>query len=183
MPHAAYRAPDHRAVTSSRYASSRNCFARLVKIEKSGVMRRELSRRPASQFELPGFADQALAETAVRLGGDQLEAGFLIDFARGDENALGPQRDLAIAAGRANAMHSPTSRWPSPCPRPAGSTSSRRSFATSSLCRTRNTEPTCAPSISAIQQRSREASNEVRNFAAISATSASNEASKPYSRA
>ena len=44
-------------------------------------------------------------------------------------------------------------------------------------------EPTCAPSISAIQQRSRDASNEARNFAAISPTSPSNEESKPYSRA
>src|SRR2546430_13203567 len=54
---------------------------------------------PASQFQFPGFADQVLAETAVRLGGDQLESGFLIDFAGGDRDARGPERDPPIAAG------------------------------------------------------------------------------------
>ena len=42
-----------------------------------------------------------------------------------------------------------------PRPRAAGSTSSRRSFASWSDFRTRNTEPTFTPSCSAIQQRSR----------------------------
>ena len=51
-----------------------------------------------SKLQLPGLADQALAETAVRLGGHQHESGVLIDPARGDQDALGPQRDLAIAA-------------------------------------------------------------------------------------
>ena len=119
-----------------------------------------------SQFQLPGLADQVLAETAVRLGGDQHEAGVLIDLAGGDQDALGPQRDLAIAAGlrEARCIRRPAA-GPMPCPRPAGSTSSRRSLATSSVCLTRNTEPTGAPSMSAIQQRSREASNEVEEFA------------------
>src|ERR1700690_1137805 len=51
------------------------------------------------QLQLPGLADQALAETAVRLAGDKHESGLLINLAPGDQNALGPQRDRAIAAG------------------------------------------------------------------------------------
>src|SRR3981081_3659119 len=54
---------------------------------------------PACHCALPGLADQVLAETAVRLGGHQHETGILINLARGEQNALGPQRDLAIAAG------------------------------------------------------------------------------------
>ena len=63
------------------------------------MTRRGVSRRRASQFQFPGLADQALTETAVRLGGDELEPGLLIDLACGDQDALGPQRDPAIAAG------------------------------------------------------------------------------------
>ena len=39
-----------------------------------------------------------MPKTAVRLAVDQGEAGVPIDFARGDQDALGPQRDFAIAA-------------------------------------------------------------------------------------
>ena len=66
---------------------------------RSGVTRRGMSRRIRSQLALPGLADQVLAKAAVRLGRHQHEAGVLIDLAGGDQNALGPQRDLAIAAG------------------------------------------------------------------------------------
>ena len=52
-----------------------------------------------SQLPFPGLADQALPKTAVRLGGDQDESGILVDLAGGDQDALGPQRDFAIAAG------------------------------------------------------------------------------------
>ena len=57
--------------------------------------------------------------------------GLLIDLAGGDQNALGPQRDLAVAAGpRERDAFSRPAVVPSPCPRPAGSTSSSRSLAT-----------------------------------------------------
>src|ERR1700733_6908506 len=52
-----------------------------------------------SQLAFPGLANQALTKTAMRLGGHQHESGVLINFSRSDQNALGPQRDLAIAAG------------------------------------------------------------------------------------
>src|SRR6202040_3810465 len=62
------------------------------------------SRRPGmtsrnSQLALPGLADQALPKAAVRLAGHEFKSGVLVDPARGDQDALGPQRDLAIAAG------------------------------------------------------------------------------------
>src|SRR5438309_5865454 len=57
-----------------------------------------MAGRYSSKLQFPGLADQALAETAVRLGGDQHESGILIDRARRHENALGPQRDLAVTA-------------------------------------------------------------------------------------
>src|SRR5688500_12213744 len=51
------------------------------------------------EIALPGLADQALSKTAMRFGRHQLEDGVLVDATRGDQNALRPQRDLAIAAG------------------------------------------------------------------------------------
>ncbi len=42
------------------------------------------------QLHLPGLADQALAETAMRLACHQHKSGILIDLARGGQNALGP---------------------------------------------------------------------------------------------
>src|SRR4051812_18297568 len=54
---------------------------------------------PVSQLQLPRLADQVLAEAAVGLFSDQYEAGVLIDLAGGEQDALGPERDLAIAAG------------------------------------------------------------------------------------
>src|ERR1700724_3404395 len=51
------------------------------------------------QLHLPGLANQALAETAVGFARDLHESGVLIDLARGEQDALGPQRDFAIAAG------------------------------------------------------------------------------------
>ncbi len=64
---------------------------------------------------------------------------------------------------------------PGPGRRPAGSTSNSRSLATSSVCLHQKYRADLRPSMSAIQQRSRDASNEARNFAAISATRPSNE--------
>src|SRR3989454_1110484 len=78
-------------------------------------------------------------------------------------------------------MHSSTRRWPIPSPRARGSTRSNRSRATVSDSLTRNTEPTFSPSRSAIQQRSRFRSYCLMNLATISATSASNCSSQPYS--
>eukprot|EP01035_Chromulina_nebulosa_P031621 gene31621-42163_t len=51
-----------------------------------------------SQHQLPRLPDQVLPEAAMRLLRDQHEAGLLIDLACSAEIALGPQRDLAIAA-------------------------------------------------------------------------------------
>ncbi len=67
----------------------------------SGVTRGEESaRRPGFTVRSSQVSPiRSLAETAVRLGGDQLESGVLVDPAGGDQNALGPQRDPAIAAG------------------------------------------------------------------------------------
>ena len=61
--------------------------------------------------------------------------GALIDAARGDQDALGPQRDRCDSRPRArNGCIRSTSARPTPSPRAVGSTSSRRNLATSSRC-------------------------------------------------
>ena len=50
------------------------------------------------QFHFPGLPDQIDAETVVRLFPGEAKAGGLIDAARGEQHALRPQRDLAVAA-------------------------------------------------------------------------------------
>src|SRR3984885_5928226 len=64
-----------------------------------GPSRNDEEKMEQLQFHLPGLADQALTKAAMRFAGDQHKARILIDFPRGDQNALGPQRDPAIAAG------------------------------------------------------------------------------------
>src|SRR6266511_5078074 len=49
------------------------------------------------EIEIPVLADQLLAELIVLPAADQLEAGLLVDVAGGDEHAVGPERDLAVA--------------------------------------------------------------------------------------
>ena len=39
-----------------------------------------------------------MPKTVMRFFADALKSGALINFARGDQDALGPQRDLAVAA-------------------------------------------------------------------------------------
>src|SRR4051794_17101297 len=51
----------------------------------------------SSQVEDPGFSDQIVPETVVRLARDQPIAGCRVDAARGQQVAVGPQRDAAIA--------------------------------------------------------------------------------------
>src|ERR1700679_2492270 len=53
----------------------------------------------ASQLAFPGLADQILPKAAMRLGFHERKASVLIDLAGGNQNALRPQRDSAIAAG------------------------------------------------------------------------------------
>jgi hypothetical protein len=55
--------------------------------------------RPASQLAFPGLADQVLPKTAMWLGLHEHKARVLIDLASGNQNALRPKRDAAIAAG------------------------------------------------------------------------------------
>src|SRR5450631_1546622 len=78
--------PDERAPGISRFRVRRFASPRNDEEKKS-------------QLPFPGLADQALPKTAVRLGGDLDETGILVDLAGGDQDALGPQRDFAIAAG------------------------------------------------------------------------------------
>ena len=92
------RLPDEALQLRRDHAAARRTFAapegaRGVGLRISSF--RGSSARPGMtqnklQLPLPGLADQALAETAVRFGGDQHEAGVLIDLSRGDQNALGP---------------------------------------------------------------------------------------------
>src|SRR5262249_33197806 len=59
-----------------------------------------LRRNPAlSQLEVPRLGDETFsAEAVVRLFCGKREAGLLVEMARGEELALGPQRDLAVAS-------------------------------------------------------------------------------------
>src|SRR5215468_1938716 len=54
-------------------------------------------------LQIPRLAGELLAELLVRLAGDELEAGALVDAARSDQYAGGPQRHLVVAgvAGKA----------------------------------------------------------------------------------
>src|SRR5437660_1205621 len=97
---------------------------------------------------------------------------------RAAESSLWVQSmSVRYPARRAKRTHSSTRRVPRPDPRACGSTRSRRSCATLRDRATRNTDPTTAPSCSAIQQRSRAGSKRATNRATISATRASNRAS------
>ena len=49
------------------------------------------------QRELPGLADEVVAEAVVRLGVRQYIAGLAVDRARGEQVAVGPEHDLAVA--------------------------------------------------------------------------------------
>src|ERR1700754_1960906 len=61
---------------------------------------------PGLQRQLPGLADEIDTERMVRLFRDELEACAPVDVARGDEDALRPQHDLAVAllTGEADAL-------------------------------------------------------------------------------
>src|SRR5439155_2578364 len=48
------------------------------------------------QSQIPGLADEVLAEAVMRFRAGQPKAGRLIDVTRRDQDALGPQRDLLI---------------------------------------------------------------------------------------
>jgi len=77
------------------------------------------------------------------LAGGQRETGLAVNVTRGGENAVGPERNAAIAAlpREPDAFISqPGARGPRP--RAIGSTSSRRSRATFSESSPKNTEPT-----------------------------------------
>ena len=111
------------------------------------------------------------------------EPGILIDLACGDQDALRPQRDPAIAAGLRERDAFGDEASPEPMSAPGRIDQQQTQFGDVVRVPHQKDRADGAPSSSAIQQRSREASNEVRNFAAISATSASNEESKPYSLA
>src|SRR5262245_3119347 len=50
-----------------------------------------------SQLQVPGFAHELRPKQVMRLGLHQLEPGALIDAARRSQNAVRPQRNLAIA--------------------------------------------------------------------------------------
>src|SRR6266404_3962433 len=78
---AARRPRAHRRSTSfraRRYASPRNDAQQL-------------------QFQLPGLAEEIDAKTMVLLLLDAAKSGALINSARGEEDALGPERDRCIA--------------------------------------------------------------------------------------
>src|SRR3954452_19899677 len=51
----------------------------------------------ASEIPLPRFPNQILPEAVMRLGLHEVEACTLIDAPRGDQDALRPQRHLAVA--------------------------------------------------------------------------------------
>ena len=144
------------------------------------------ARRPRrSQGQLPGLAHQVVPEAVVRLLVHQPEAGLLVDAPRGAQHVVGPQRDRAVARPPArSATHSSTSRRPIPSPRAAGSTSSRRSFATSSDClhQEHRAHRRAVRSRRSSSARARGRAARPKS-ATISATSASKRSSQPYSRA
>src|SRR2546430_17039878 len=53
--------------------------------------------RLALQHQLPGLADEIDAKTMVLLFLDTAKSGALINSARGEQDALGPERDRCIA--------------------------------------------------------------------------------------
>src|SRR5712691_1647868 len=48
------------------------------------------------QLQVPVFPGELLAELVVRPAGDELEARPFVDLPRGNEHAVGPQRDLTV---------------------------------------------------------------------------------------
>src|SRR5512144_2277520 len=86
-------------------------------------------------------------------------------------------------ASRAKRTHRSTKRVPTPRPRAAGWTSSRRSCALASSRRTQNTQATRCPPSSATQASSRAGRRVAAWSATMRATSASNEVSHPNSAA
>ena len=120
---------------------------------RSPPAERAAARGPSAQPQLPGLADEVVAEAVVRLAGDEFVARLLVDAACGDEDAVGPQADRAVAGLAREALALATSAAPSRWPRAWGSTSSMRSCATPasgafvvpSRASTRNAQPTRAP--------------------------------------
>src|SRR5258708_2990843 len=51
-----------------------------------------------SKLQIPGLADEIDAKAVMLLFLHPLESGARVDAARGDQDALGPQRDRAVAA-------------------------------------------------------------------------------------
>src|ERR1700727_1766520 len=51
----------------------------------------------SAQIERPGLPDEVVAEGMVRRFADEAKPRRLIDAARGDQDVVGPQRELAIA--------------------------------------------------------------------------------------
>src|SRR3954463_16356702 len=75
----------------------------------SRTVRSRVSRRAIAeglQGPRPRLPDEVAPEAVVRLGGDELEAGALVEAARGDEDVIGPQRHprVARAAREAQAL-------------------------------------------------------------------------------
>ena len=97
----------------------------------------------------------------------QAKTSLGVDPSRGMELALSPQHELAIA--RLPRETHALGHQPSTDPEAA-----RLGLYQVSVFLTTNTEPTISPSLSAIQHRSRLGSKCRMNFAAMSATSASN---------
>src|SRR5262245_48102351 len=52
----------------------------------------------ASQLELPGFTHEIVPEAVVRLLVHQAKPGLLVDLPGGEQDAVGPERELAVAA-------------------------------------------------------------------------------------
>ena len=61
-------------------------------------------RARSGELELPGFADQGVAEADVRLARDEAIAGLRVDAARRQQHAVGPQDDAPVAGGAGEAL-------------------------------------------------------------------------------
>src|SRR4051794_20248091 len=133
------------------------------------------------EVEGPVLADEVVAERVVLFLGEEAEPLGDIDLARRVQDVVRPERQLRIAGLPREAdagAHQPSAE-----PEPARFRLDIEEPQLRDLVRlrTRNTEPTIPPSISAIQQRSRPASKLSMKPAQISATSASKLSSQPYS--
>src|SRR5215207_2499684 len=53
--------------------------------------------RRSGEGQLPGFPDEVVAEAGVRFARDQTVAGTGVDGPGGDEHAVGPEQDPAVA--------------------------------------------------------------------------------------